>query len=71
MRRGDAEISTQHANFIINHGHASARDVYDLIVAAQTLVWKHNRIWIHPEIELFGRWSGEERSRLLLKETAS
>lgn len=30
-RIGDAEVSRQHANFIINHGHASACDVLQLI----------------------------------------
>ena len=30
-RIGDAEISTKHANFFINHGKAKAKDVVDLI----------------------------------------
>jgi len=30
-RRGDAQVATQHANFIINRGRATSKDVLDLI----------------------------------------
>lgn len=55
-RRGDAEISSVHANFIVNHGAATADDVYQLMRAAQSRVWQTHRIWLRPEIELAGRW---------------
>jgi UDP-N-acetylmuramate dehydrogenase len=35
VRRGGAEISAEHANFIVNNGGATSRDVIDLIQLAQ------------------------------------
>lgn len=64
-RVGGAQISPRHANFIVNLGGASARDVYALIRLAQDAVWKRFGIWLRPEIELLGRWSAEERAALL------
>ena len=37
-RRGDAEISAQHANFIINRGGALAADVLSLMDLALSLI---------------------------------
>jgi UDP-N-acetylmuramate dehydrogenase len=62
---GGAQISEQHANFIVNPGDATARDVYALMRRAQDLVFERTRIWLRPEIELVGRWSEEERSALV------
>jgi UDP-N-acetylmuramate dehydrogenase len=55
-RRGGAEISGQHANFIVNSGSATAQNVYDLIRLAQDAVWQHSGIWLHPEVQLVGAW---------------
>ncbi|WP_337245969.1 UDP-N-acetylmuramate dehydrogenase [Luteimonas sp. gir] len=38
LRRGDAQISPMHANFIVNHGNASSSDVLWLIAHARNLV---------------------------------
>lgn len=65
LRVGGAEISAHHANFIVNQGQATARDVYALVRSAQDLVWSRFHIWLHPEIELVGRWSAAERAALL------
>jgi UDP-N-acetylmuramate dehydrogenase len=61
---GRAQISEQHANFIVNPGGATARDVYTLMRQVQDVVFERTGIWLQPEIELFGRWSEEERSAL-------
>jgi UDP-N-acetylmuramate dehydrogenase len=61
---GGAQISEQHANFIVNPGTATARDVYALMRQAQDSVYTRTGIWLRPEIELFGRWTAEERSAL-------
>ncbi len=61
---GGAQISEQHANFIVNRGRATARDVYALMRQAQDAVYARTGIWLVPEIELFGRWTAEERSAL-------
>lgn len=64
-RMGGAEISTQHANFIVNLGHArgrgtTAEDVYALIRMAQDAVWNHAGVWLRPEIQLVGAWAHEQ-----------
>ena len=64
-RSGQATISEQHANFIVNPGGATAADVYALMRRAQTAVFERSGVWLRPEIELFGRWSSEEREALL------
>lgn len=63
-RIGGAEISQQHANFIVNPAGATADDVYALIRLAQQTVWDNARRWLTPEIELVGRWTEEQRAAL-------
>jgi len=55
-RVGGAEISAQHANFIVNVGGATAADVYNLIRLAQEAVWAKSGMWLRPEIQLVGGW---------------
>jgi UDP-N-acetylmuramate dehydrogenase len=62
---GGAHISDQHANFIVNAGAATARDVYALMRQAQDEVYQRAGIWLRPEIELLGRWSPDEQQALL------
>ena len=62
---GSAAISEQHANFIVNPGGATAADVYALMRRAQTAVFERTGIWLRPEIELFGRWTDEQREAAL------
>jgi UDP-N-acetylmuramate dehydrogenase len=64
VRVGGAEISEQHANFIINPGSATAHDVYTLMRQAQDAVYQRSGIWLRTEIELFGRWSTQDRDAL-------
>ena len=61
---GGAQISEQHANFIVNPGHATAREVYTLVRRAQSCVFERESTWLNPEIELFGRWTEEDRTAL-------
>jgi UDP-N-acetylmuramate dehydrogenase len=63
-RVGGAEISPQHANFIVNVAKASAGDVYELVRLAQAEVYKRTGTWLWPEIELFGDWAEGERAAL-------
>ncbi|MGC8785955.1 MAG: UDP-N-acetylmuramate dehydrogenase, partial [Anaerolineae bacterium] len=53
---GGAVISTQHANFIINQGSATARDVQQLIELIRETVYAKFRIRLELEIELVGEW---------------
>jgi UDP-N-acetylmuramate dehydrogenase len=63
-RVGGAEISEQHANFIVNPGNATARDIYALMRLAQDVVYERTSVWLRPEIELLGRWTPDERAAL-------
>jgi UDP-N-acetylmuramate dehydrogenase len=63
-RVGGAQISEQHANFIVNPGGATALDVYTLVRQAQRAVFDRTGIWLQPEIELLGRWTHQQRDLL-------
>jgi len=52
---GDACISTKHANFIINRGHATATQVMTLIRLAQEQVQARFGILLEPEIRFLGQ----------------
>lgn len=64
VREGDAQISSQHANFIVNLGRARADDVLTLIRCAQEAVLARFGVWLRPEIELFGAWSVQQQAAL-------
>ena len=59
MRIGKAEISPIHANFFVNLGSATARDVYSLISVAQSKVREKIGVELELEIELVGDWGGQ------------
>jgi len=58
-RIGDAEISSVHANFIVNHGKATASDVLQLIERARDRVAKEFGIELQTEVQLIGRAPGD------------
>lgn len=55
-RSGEAEISPLHANFFVNHGQATAADIYHLIQTAQHKVLETSGVALELEIELIGDW---------------
>jgi UDP-N-acetylenolpyruvoylglucosamine reductase len=55
-REGDAQISTQHANFIINNGKATASDVVKLITRAKEQVKAQFGITLREEIVRVGEF---------------
>jgi len=55
-RIGNAEISTQHANFFISHGQTRAEDMKALIEIAQNTVAKKFGVNLELEVELIGEW---------------
>lgn len=59
-RRGAAEISPKHANFFVNHGGASAEEVYALIQLARQRVAEEFDVQLELEIELLGDWEGND-----------
>jgi UDP-N-acetylmuramate dehydrogenase len=59
-RVGGAMISEQHANFIVNVGHATAADVKRLMDEVADTVWQARAIRLVPEIKLVGEWGAAE-----------
>lgn len=53
-RIGGAQVSTQHANFIINVGGATAADVLNLMDRIRSTVGKHTGIDLEPELKMVG-----------------
>ena len=51
---GDAEVSNLHANFIINKGKATARDIESLINLVQTTVERDAGIVLEREVRIVG-----------------
>lgn len=52
--RGGAEISSRHANVIVNRGEASAQDVLELMRMAHDNVWARFGVPLQPEIVMAG-----------------
>jgi UDP-N-acetylmuramate dehydrogenase len=53
-RIGDASVSVKHANFIINHGAASAQDLESLIEHVRDTVARVHGITLTPEVRIVG-----------------
>jgi UDP-N-acetylmuramate dehydrogenase len=51
---GDAQISTKHANFIVNRGKATASDVLELIALIQAKAKKEKGVNLEPEVVIVG-----------------
>ncbi len=51
---GGAEISTMHANFIVNSSSASSKDIFDLITVIQQKVLQNKGISLQPEVRMIG-----------------
>ncbi len=55
-RVGDAEISTQHANYFINRGQSHGSDMKSLIDLARAAVAEKFGVNLELEVELIGEW---------------
>lgn len=53
-RVGGAEVSTVHANFIVNAGGASARDIEELIDLVQVTVKRDANVLLEREVQIVG-----------------
>jgi UDP-N-acetylmuramate dehydrogenase len=53
---GDAQIAHRHANFILNCGAATAKDIFELIRYAQEKVEYHWSVSLEPEVKLIGEF---------------
>ena len=54
FRIGDASVSQKHANFIINHGQASAQDLERLIRHVRDTVARVHGVALEPEVRIVG-----------------
>ena len=63
MMVGDAQVSPQHGNFIVNRGNATAGDVLALIAAIKQKVKDTSGIELALEIKVIGEDGGEQRRR--------
>lgn len=55
---GQAQVSTLHANFIVNQGGAKATEVLNLIHYVQSEVEHRWGVKLHPEVRLMGEFPG-------------
>ena len=55
-RVGDIQISTDHGNFFLNRGQATAADIADLILLVQDQVYEKFGIKLELEIQFIGDW---------------
>jgi UDP-N-acetylmuramate dehydrogenase len=53
-RIGGASVSDKHANFIINHGEATAADLEKLVLHVQETVQRVHGVSLHPEVRIIG-----------------
>ncbi len=51
---GGAQVSTMHANFIVNNSNASSKHIYELITLIQQKVLQKTGIFLHPEVRMIG-----------------
>ncbi|GHS92912.1 UDP-N-acetylenolpyruvoylglucosamine reductase [Alphaproteobacteria bacterium] len=56
---GDAQISEQHANFLLNKGNATASDLEDLGEQVRQRVFEKKGVWLEWEIDIVGERKGE------------
>jgi len=54
LRIGDASVSLKHANFIINHGSATAHDLEQLLLKVQSQVLASHGVTLQPEVRILG-----------------
>ena len=66
VRRGGAQVSNMHANFLTNVGDATAADVLGLMAMMREAVWRRSGVLLEPEVRLLGAefpWERGEAER--------
>jgi UDP-N-acetylmuramate dehydrogenase len=53
LRIGDAEVSREHANFLVNHGKATATEFADLMEQVRARVLERHGVALEPEVEIW------------------
>lgn len=65
LRIGDAEVSTIHANFILNKGNATFKDIISLMKMVRERVYEKFNIILNPEIIIMGEIEEEVPFKIL------
>lgn len=58
-RRGDAQVSKKHANFIVNLGKATAADIYHVICYVRSEVLRQKSVSLTTEVVYLGEWPSQ------------
>jgi len=53
LRVGDAEVSPEHGNFLVNHGGASAAEFAELMAQVRARVLEAHGVALEPEVEIW------------------
>lgn len=53
---GGACISEKHCGFVINKNHASASEIYQVILDVRRIVHEKFGVWLEPEVKLLGKF---------------
>lgn len=53
LRIGDAEVSPEHANFLVNHGHATAAEFAELMEQVRATVLERSGVALEAEVEIW------------------
>lgn len=53
LRVGEAEVSPEHANFLVNHGHAAPEDFAELMARVREGVFRVHGVELQPEVEVW------------------
>jgi UDP-N-acetylmuramate dehydrogenase len=53
LRVGDAEVSPEHANFLVNHGKATAAEFAELMAQVRVRVLETHGVALEPEVEIW------------------
>jgi len=53
LRVGDAEVSPEHGNFLVNHGHATAAEFAELMARVRERVFEIHGVELEPEAEIW------------------
>ena len=53
LRIGDAEVSPEHANFLVNHGHATTGEFAELMATVRAKVREVHGVDLEPEVEIW------------------
>ncbi len=57
LKRGEAQVSEKHANFILNLGQATAKDIHNLIQDIRKRVYDQFNVSLELEAHYMGRWN--------------